>query len=63
MEGASVAQVAIQEKIPWQIIRVISDNANDSSQNDFEEFLKIYQQNSANIVKVFVDNILKAPLM
>ena len=24
MEGASVAQVSIQENIPWQIIRVIS---------------------------------------
>ena len=63
MEGASVAQVAIQEKIPWQILRVISDSANDSSQKDFEQFLKIYQHNSANIVKVFVDNIFKSPLI
>ena len=63
MEGASVAQVAIQEKIPWQILRVISDSANDSSQKDFEQFLKIYKKNSASIVKVFVDNIFKAPLI
>ncbi len=62
MEGASVAQVAIQEKIPWQILRVISDSANDSSQKDFEEFLEIYQKNSANIVKIFIENIFKAPL-
>ena len=43
MEGASVAQVAIQEKIPWLIIRVISDSADDSSYQDFDEFIQIYK--------------------
>ena len=61
MEGASVAQVAIQEKIPWQIIRVISDNANDSSPKDFQSFIKSYQNNSAKIVKTIIDNIHSAP--
>tara|TARA_B100000161_G_C33515891_1_gene398680 strand:+ start:354 stop:1082 length:729 start_codon:yes stop_codon:yes gene_type:complete len=63
MEGASVAQVAMQEKIPWLILRVISDGANDSSQKDFEKFLKIYQKNSAKIVKEFIENIFEAPLI
>ena len=31
MEGAAVAQVAVQEKIPWIIIRVISDTADSSA--------------------------------
>ena len=38
MEGASVAQVAIQERIPWQILRVISDNAKEGCEDDFEKF-------------------------
>ncbi len=62
MEGASVAQVSIQENIPWQIIRVISDSANKSSQKDFESFLKIYKKYSSKIIKVFIENIFKAPL-
>ena len=40
MEGASVAQVSIQENIPWQIIRVISDSANKSSQKDLGGLFK-----------------------
>ena len=39
MEGAAVAQVAKQEEIPFQIIRVVSDEANESSCEDFSEFL------------------------
>ena len=31
MEGASVAQVAHQEGVPWLIIRVISDSADDKA--------------------------------
>ena len=62
MEGASVAQVATQEKIPWQILRVISDNANESSPKDFEQFLNIYKQNSAKLIKALIDNISLSPL-
>jgi len=62
MEGAAVAQVSIQENIPWQIVRVISDSANNSSQNDFETFLKIYKKYSSKIIKVFIENIFNSPL-
>ena len=31
MEGAAVAQVALQENIPCLIVRVISDNADDNA--------------------------------
>ena len=40
MEGASVAQVAKREKIPFQIIRVVSDEANENSSEDFSKFLQ-----------------------
>ena len=38
MEGGAVAQVAVQEGVPWIIIRVISDNADSNSEIDFNEF-------------------------
>jgi adenosylhomocysteine nucleosidase len=40
MEGASVAQVCYEYKIPYSIIRVISDNANDDAPIDFPLFTK-----------------------
>ena len=39
MEGAAVAQVAFQERIPWLIIRVISDGANETAAENFNDFL------------------------
>ena len=43
MEGAAVAQVATQEQIPFVVIRVISDNANEESELDFNYFLEDYK--------------------
>jgi len=38
MEGASVAQVCYEYNIPFSIIRIISDNANDNADIDFSKF-------------------------
>lgn len=38
MEGAAVAQVCFEYKIPFNIIRTISDKANDNSHVDFPAF-------------------------
>lgn len=40
MEGAAVAQVCFEYKIPFTIIRTISDNSNDNSHLDFPKFAK-----------------------
>lgn len=61
MEGCSVAQVAQQEGVPWVILRVISDSANESAPQDFNDFLKIYNKISPLLVKIIVDNCLKSP--
>ncbi len=61
MEGASVAQVARQEEIPFQIIRVISDEADESSPEDFSQFLSKYNQHSAKLVSALVENIKSFP--
>lgn len=61
MEGASVAQVANQERIPFQIIRVISDGANENSSEDFNEFLLKYNNHSAKLLSALIKNIEFAP--
>ena len=42
MEGAAVAQVAYQEKLPWVIVRAL-DEADESAADNFNEFLKIWR--------------------
>ena len=62
MEGASVAQVAKQEKIPFQIIRVISDEANANSSEDFSKFLIKYNNHSAKLISALIENIETLPI-
>lgn len=50
MEGAAVAQVAIQENITWIILRVISDNAKTSAEINFKEFVENYEQSSWTLI-------------
>jgi len=38
MEGAAVAQVCFEYKIPFSIIRIISDKANDNAHIEFQKF-------------------------
>ena len=40
MEGAAVAQVCYEYEIPFSIIRIISDKANDNAHIDFPKFAK-----------------------
>lgn len=39
MEGAAVAQVCFEYEIPCLVLRVISDNADDSAQIDYRKFV------------------------
>ncbi len=40
MEGAAVAQVCFEYNIPFSILRIISDKANDNAHIDFPKFAK-----------------------
>ena len=51
MEGAAFAQVADQENVNWFIIRIISDEANETASSDFEEFLNEYKLISFDLIK------------
>ncbi len=57
MEGAAFAQVACQENIDWIILRVISDEANDSADIDFNEFLEKYKTYSWKLINSFLNKI------
>ncbi len=57
MEGASFAQVATQEGVPWIVVRVISDKADQSASLTFTEFLKIYELNSWNLIETLISEL------
>tara|TARA_R110001583_G_scaffold4351_4_gene25238 strand:+ start:841 stop:1581 length:741 start_codon:yes stop_codon:yes gene_type:complete len=56
MEGAAVAQVCFEYSIPFSIIRIISDNANDNADIDFSKFANSIASNYAlGILKNYFD--------
>lgn len=57
MEGASIAQGAYLNKIPFVIIRAISDKADDSAQEDYPTFEKKAAQHCANLVSELVSRL------
>ncbi len=61
MEGAAVAQVAFQEKVPCLIVRVISDGADNSAAQVFNDFLKDYEKSSWNLIETLLNNHKEAP--
>lgn len=58
MEGASFAQVAVQEGFNWMVLRVISDQANEDAVDEFSDFLKKYKFISFELIKSFLDSLL-----
>ena len=50
MEGGAVAQVCYQQKVPFIVIRSISDEADQNAQLDIKQFYKIAARNSAELV-------------
>lgn len=51
MEGAAVAQVCVINKVPFVIIRSLSDLANETADIDFTAFSQYASENSAAIVR------------
>ena len=60
MEGAAVAQVAFQEKVPFLIVRTISDNADEKAALSFEKFLSLYKFESWKIIEILLKNLTSA---
>lgn len=54
MEGAAIAQTAYLNRIPFLIVRSISDKADDSAHMDYEEFERMAIRHSVNLVKEMI---------
>lgn len=54
MEGAAIAQVCYLDKIPFAVIRSISDSPNGNNAIVFDEFVKLASKRCANILKEFL---------
>ena len=57
MEGGSIAQAAVANDIPFVVLRAISDLADGSASESYEQFEKETAYLSAEIIKSFVKNI------
>jgi adenosylhomocysteine nucleosidase len=57
MEGAAIAQAAYLNKIPFVIIRAISDKADDSATMDYPTFEKQAIKNSVALVETFIKKV------
>ncbi len=57
MEGASIAHGAYLNKIPFVILRAISDKADDSAQMDYPTFEKHAAEHCAKLVKALVPQL------
>lgn len=51
MEGAAIAQVCTLNKVPFLVIRSISDIPNEKNEIDFNEYLKLASKNCAEFIK------------
>ena len=57
MEGAAVAQAAYLNKVPYLIVRAISDKADDSAHMDYGEFEAKAVEHSVNLMLALVKRI------
>ena len=55
MEGAAIAQAAYLNKVPFLIVRAISDKADDSASMDYPEFERQAIIHSARLTKALVE--------
>ena len=54
MEGAAIAQICYLDKIPFIVVRSISDSPNGKNHMDFDEYLQIASKRGAE----FLENLL-----
>ena len=57
MEGGAIAQVCHLNKVPFVIVRAMSDKADGSGPSDYEEFKKEAAIESASAVKLMIESL------
>lgn len=60
MEGGAVAQVATLNKVPFLILRAISDKADGSATMDYPQFSKMASNHSARLVEALIKELVRA---
>lgn len=60
MEGTAIAHVCYVNKIPFVIIRSISDQADESAGMSYDEFIHIAASNSSRMIQEMIKNIKTA---
>ena len=61
MEGAALAQVAEQEGVPWLVLRVISDGADESAAQNFSDFVETYDHSAWQLIEALLSQAAVAP--
>ena len=59
MEGAAIAQVAYRNKLPFVILRAISDKADDSAEMDYPTFEAIAARRCAQVARMMAQKLSK----
>ena len=54
MEGGAIGHVCFANNVRFGVLRVISDNADGSSNMEYSQFIRIAAQKSTNIMKQFI---------
>lgn len=54
MEGAAIAQVCYLDKIPFIVVRSISDSPNGNNNITFEKYLELASKRCSEIIKKFI---------
>lgn len=60
MEGAAIAQTAYRNRLPFVILRAISDKADDSAEMDYPTFETIAAHRCAEVTKQLAKHLLEA---
>lgn len=56
MEGAAIAQVCYLDKVPFVVLRSISDTPNGKNSVDFDKYVELASKRCADILKEFLKN-------
>lgn len=55
MEGASIGQVCYRNRVPFAVLRAISDTIDDNDYMDFEKFKFLAADETLKVIKAFFD--------
>lgn len=57
MEGAAIAHTATLNRVPFVVIRSISDKADENANNSFDEFVEKSAKNASKVVENIIENL------